>query len=172
MHILACFVQIWQLGYAYSGWLGISDKWSKFYASRMIGLWDFSWNVNSYCNRVSKANNCFPARYNCAPVLLSEGHFFCNAIHCKCKVISVKYKTNRSKLLKQANLTRWDVIKRPIEIWSVSTPGLFKTPSNMKYSPKILCIFWAARCVWGCTRRLLAGNWQNLRTQNDKGLEF
>ena len=31
----------------------------------MTGLWDFSWNVNSYRNRVPKANNCFPARYNC-----------------------------------------------------------------------------------------------------------
>ena len=32
----------------------------------MTGLWDFSWNVNCYCNRVPQANNCFPARYNCA----------------------------------------------------------------------------------------------------------
>ena len=31
----------------------------------MTGLWDFSWNVNSYCKRVPEANNCFPARYNC-----------------------------------------------------------------------------------------------------------
>ena len=31
----------------------------------MTGLWDFSWNVNCYCNRVPQANNCFPARYNC-----------------------------------------------------------------------------------------------------------
>ena len=31
----------------------------------MTGLWEFSWNVNSYRNRVPKANNCFPTRHNC-----------------------------------------------------------------------------------------------------------
>ena len=31
----------------------------------MTGLWDFSWNVHSHCNREPKANNCFPARHSC-----------------------------------------------------------------------------------------------------------
>ena len=38
--------------------------------SRMTGLWDSSWNVNSYRNRVPKANNCFPARYNCVVICM------------------------------------------------------------------------------------------------------
>ena len=64
---VACLVQIYQLVSCSSCltrnlWKGV----------KIWGLWDFSWHTNSYCNRVPKANNCFPARYNCVTTIIQN----------------------------------------------------------------------------------------------------